>query len=149
MVSNPCPPGYGNIFCNPCTAGSYSFDFSSAPCPKCVQLANNAFFSNISEISPFCTYNCLPDIPSESENPQCYSNFDFYVDKLGGFLGVSFVIYAIIVSLVAIILQLTGKVYKYSKNRKVGGSNKSAKGASFRLRNTKSLILSRKSFEQT
>jgi len=95
IFTTPCPPGHYGIYCLPCPLGYYKDDFSNKECRPCIPPNSNTVFNKTSETSYLCQQECRPGLVSIDKNPECLSNFLYYVQYLGG-------LYAVIIMLITL-----------------------------------------------
>lgn len=84
QLGSKCFPGYSGIFCSPCPAGFYKSDYSLGNCQQCLNKPESAYYTNLAEVSPICSYQCQTPYESSTTNPDCLNPIELDVQRLGG-----------------------------------------------------------------
>jgi len=84
LFESKCFPGYSGIFCSPCPAGTFKYDFSYGKCLPCINKPAGAYYYQVAETSSICSYDCEEFGPVE-ENPECLDMVDEEFEEIGGY----------------------------------------------------------------
>ena len=106
ISTTPCMPGHYGSACGLCPIGKYKNRVGEGYCFDCANKPNNAYYDSAGETNPMCHYECNNFINYEAGiNPNCYSNVDYYINKIGGIPGVVGIVLALILFFILILIK--------------------------------------------
>lgn len=109
-------PGHSGEVCSKCPAGTYKNTVGLGSCLDCMNKPDNAEYSNATDaVQPQCPVVCSQDTLPVDTNPNCYPQFYYYVNKMGGYPGVIGIALTLIIFLIVVLIRFARKKKKIFK----------------------------------
>ena len=116
----PCLMGYENLLWSPWISGFYKNDNTSA---DWIQWTNkpsrNSYYIREpgEQKDQNWPYSCFSSVPNVEKNPNCYNSFNWFIEKLGGWVVVTVLLSVISVGIFCLWLYLKIKSNRRAKDR--------------------------------
>ena len=115
-----CLAGYESILCSPWISGFYKDNNSNLNwVPWTNKPSKNSFYDRVpgKQINENWPYSWFSSVPNVKKNMNCYNSFDWFIEKLGGWIVVTSLLSFIWVGIFCLWLYLKIKSNQRAKNR--------------------------------
>ena len=108
-------PGHSGEVCGLCEQGKYKNNVGTGSCFDCLNKPENAYYSLQGDINSQCAFQCDENKTANNGidvNPNCYTPFYFYINKMGGYPGIIGIALTLIIILIIVMIRFVKKKKK-------------------------------------